>query len=285
MAKAKSNERGKDRSYPCNKCGNEHTSVTTYLGMIASRPLMSWMGKNGVAKLNVYDQAMEGQLLLEKSLPNDRVLPLIQNIRDSARKSWESFEDTQFWKSAKQIGQDAADIGTLAHGWIEAHINGKEVSMETLPAQAQSAVRGFLAWEAANRVKYLSTEQTFYHCAMDYAGTADCVAEVNGELTMIDWKTAKGIYANYVIQDWLYALADEHQHGDRLYRQVIIGRFGKDGSWEAPIFKRNEPVGMEMARRVIEGCRAIYQLNQEWDKAHPYIPKEKTNASTTTVAS
>ena len=265
MAKAKSNERGKDRSYPCNKCGEEHTSVTTYLGVIASRPLMSWMGKNGIAKLNVL--AEEVKLLLPSSYVT---------VFEAARAKWESVEDTQFWKSAKQIGQDAADIGTLAHGWIEAHINGKEVSMETLPPQAQAAVRGFLEWEASNKVRYLGTEQTFYHCAMDYAGTADCVAEVNGELSMIDWKTSRGVYANYVIQDWLYALADESEHGDRLYRQVIIGRFGKDGAWEAPVFKRNDPVGMELAREVIAGCRSIFKMNKEWDRLFPYVPKVKS---------
>jgi hypothetical protein len=241
--------------------------------VIASRPLMSWMSKNGVAKLNVMAEAVK------QAYPDH-----FSSVFENARVQWETQEDTQFWKSAKQIGQDAADIGTLAHGWIEAHINGKEITMETMPPQAQAAVKGFLEWEATNKVKYLATEQTFYHCQMDYAGTADCVAEVNGELSMIDWKTAKGVYANYVIQDWLYALADEST-GSNLYKQVIIGRFGKDGNWEAPIFKRNEPVGMEMARRVIEGCRAIYQLNLEWDKAHPYIPKEKTNAPTAPVAS
>ena len=269
MAKSKSNERGSSRSYPCNRCGNEHTSVTTYLGMIASRPLMSWMGKNGIAKLNVLADVVKG------AIPDGYNL-----LFEDARARWESENDTQFWKSAKQISQDAADIGTISHGWIEAHINGKEVSMETMPPQAQAAIRGFLEWEKANKIKYLSTEQTFYHCAMDYAGTADCIAEVNGELTMIDWKTAKGIYANYVIQDWLYALADEST-GSNLYKQVIIGRFGKDGTWEAPIFKRNEPVGMEMARRVIEGCRAIYDLNLQWDLAHPYIPKSKEKANAT----
>ena len=270
MAKAKSNERGKDRSYPCPRCGEDHTSVTTYLGVIASRPLMSWMGKNGIAKLNVLADTL-------KELHPDYYL----HVSQEATKRWEMENDTQFWKSAKQIGQDAADIGTLVHGWIEAHINGKEVTMETMPTQAQAAIHGFLQWENANKIKYLETEKTFYHCAMDYAGTADCIAEVNGELSMIDWKSAKGVYANYVIQDWLYALADESQHGDRLYKQVIIGRFGKDGTWEAPIFKRNDPVGMELAREVITGCRSIFKMNQAWDLAHPYIPKTKEKANAT----
>ena len=262
--KAESKERGKDRSYPCPLCRSDHTSVTTYLGMIASRPLMSWMGKNGTAKLNVFAdtvKAMNPELFKEAA--------------DAAREQWECTEDTQFWKSAKQIGQDAADIGTLTHGWIEAHINGKEVTMDTLPPQAQAAVRGFLEWEKAHHVEYVTTEQTFYNCALDYAGTADCVAKVDGELSMLDWKTAKGVYANYVVQDWLYALADESQHGDRLYRQVIIGRFGKDGTWEAPVFKRNGPVSLELSKEVLIGCRAIFRMNKAWDETHPYVPKPK----------
>lgn len=268
MAKAKSNERGKDRSYPCPRCGEDHFSVTTYLGVIASRPLMSWMASNGVAKLNVLADEVK------KAYPDT-----FQPVFEKARLQWEGEKDTQFWKSAKQIGQEAADIGTLFHGWAEAHVNGKEVSMDTFPPQAQSAIRGFLEWEKANKVKYLSTEQTFYNCQMDYAGTADCVAEVNGELSMIDYKTAKGIYANYIIQSWLYSLADESQHGDRLYKQVIIGRFGKDGTWEAPIFKRNDPVGIEMAREIIVGCRSILKLNQTWDKLFPWTPKKKEDKS------
>lgn len=272
--KSESKERGKDRSYPCPICRDDHTSVTTYLGVIASRALMNWMAKNGTAKLDTLVAAIKTRV------PQS----LLQGIFYDAEASWKKREDTEFWKSAKQSAQDAADIGTLTHAWIEAHINGKEVSLSSLPDAAQRAVNGFLAWEKANQVEYIKTEQTFFHCGLDYAGTADCVAKVNGELTMLDWKTAKGIYANYVIQDWLYALADESQHGDRLYRQVIIGRFGKDGTWEAPIFKRNDPIGIELAREVIIGCRSIFKLNQTWEKLFPYIPKpkqEKPNATTT----
>ena len=270
MAKAKSNERGKDRSYPCPRCGEEHFSVTTYLGVIASRPLMSWMASNGVAKLNVLADEVK------KAYPNT-----FQPVFEKARLQWEGEKDTQFWKSAKQIGQDAADIGTLVHSWIEAHINGKEISMESLPPQGQAAVRGFLEWENSNKVKYLETEKTLYHCAMDYAGTCDCIAEVNGQLTMIDWKSSKGLYPNYVIQNWLYCIASEATDGSRLFGQAIIGRFGKDGSWEAPIFKRNDPIGIELAREVITGCRSIFKLNQTWDKLFPYVPKQKEKANAT----
>lgn len=275
MTKAESKSKGRSRSYPCPICRSDHTSVTTYLDVIASRPLMSWMGKNGIAKLNVLADRVKA--LMPSTYPI---------LFEEARQAWESVEDTQFWKSAKQIGQDAADIGTLVHGWVEAHINGREVTIESLPPQAQAAVNAFLEWEKLNSVEYLKTEETFYHCALDYAGTADCVARVNGELSMIDWKTAKGVYANYVIQDWLYALADESQHGDRLYRQVIIGRFGKDGNWEAPIFKRNDPIGMELAREVIIGCRSIFKMNTTWDKLFPYQQKpkkENANASPQTA--
>jgi hypothetical protein len=268
MAKAESKEKGKERSYPCPICRSDHTSVTTYLGMISSRALMSWMGKNGIAKLNVLaDQ-------IKRLEPES-----YQASFDAARVAWESVEDTQFWKSAKQIGQDAADIGTMAHGWIEAHLNGKEITMDTFPLPAQNCINGYLAWEKDHKVKVIKTEQTFYHCVLDYAGTADAILEIDGELTMVDWKTSNAVYSNYVIQDWLYALADESQHGDRLYKQVAIGRFGKTGDWEMSIHKRNDFPSIELARRVIEGCKSIYELQTKWDALHPYVRKEKQNAT------
>jgi hypothetical protein len=266
MPKDKSTQKGYDRWYPCHRCEKgSHPSVTTLLDVIASRPLMGWLAKNGVAKLNVLKEIVETDA---PDIFKTKWAPL-------AEERWHLTEETAFWKSGKEVGKEAADIGTLTHAWIEAHIHGKEVTLESLPEPAQAAVNGFLAWEKQNRVEYLQTEQTFYHCALDYAGTADCVAKVNGELSMLDWKTARGIYANYVIQDWLYALADESQHGDRLYGQVIVGRFGKDGTWEAPIFKRHDPIGMELAREVVIGCRSIFKMNQIWDRLFLYTPKPK----------
>lgn len=263
--KAESVQRNRNRWYPHDKCGESHPSITTLLGVISSRALMSWMAKNGTAKLDVYHQSAAEHL-------DDLTIKAIDKV---AEERWKMDNQTAFWKSGKIQGEEAADIGTLAHAWIEAHLHQREIDLEALPKPAQVSVNAFLAWEKAHHLQVIKTEQTFYNCCLHYAGTADCVAEIDGELTLLDWKTSSGIWMEYPIQVWGYALADESEHGDRLYRQVAIGRFGKDGASEVKIFKRNEFPGIEIARNVLTACGHIFGAIQEWEKQHPYRPKPK----------
>lgn len=252
-------KRGGHRYYPCPICNTDHPSVTTLLDVIQSPALMGWMAKNGTAKLN--------HLLKSVEIDSGKL--------KSAEEAWIKAEGTQFLKSGKELGAEAADYGTQAHAFLDAHLSGKTPTLEALPEPSRKAVEGFLEWEKQNSLEVLKTEQTFYHCDMNYSGTADCVAKVNGELTLLDWKTSSGIYPNYTIQVWSYALADEFQNGDRLYRQIGIGRFGKDGDWEVKLFKRSEFPSIDTARAVMTGCGEIFKFLRMWDVQFPYRKEKK----------
>lgn len=269
MAIAEHKMKGNKRFYPCPKCGDQHPSISTILGVMGSQALMGWMGKNGVTKLKV----LAG--IVEADAPDSfktRWAPM-------AEAQWKLTEDTAFWKSGKESGQDAADIGTLCHAWVEAHLQGKQIDLESLPEKGQNAVKAYLEWHKEHKIETIKTEQTFYNCKLNYAGTADWIGKLDGELAVGDWKTSSGIFFNYVIQGWAYALADEMQNSERLYRQIFIGRFGKDGVSEAPIYKRNEVPSIETARDVIIACGHIFKAQAEWDAKFPYIKKSKETSN------
>jgi hypothetical protein len=265
--KAESVELGKKRFYPCPKCHDQHPSMTTLLGVINSPALSGWLARQGVAKLKVFAEVAKEELSE----------PIFKAIAGNAEERWKLTDQTSFWKSGRETGQDAADFGQLAHSWIEAHLNGKEVTLDSLPTPSRNAVEAMLRWEKEHKVEMLKTEETFYSCRLNMAGTADCVAMVDGELTLIDWKTSISIYSSHPIQLWGYCICDEEQHGDRLYRQIAVGRFGKDGSSEVRLYKRNEFPGIDMARDVLIACNHIFGFLQEWDERHPYVKKEKQN--------
>lgn len=264
--KAQSFQDKNKRFYPCPKCGDQHPSITTILGVIASPALMGWMAKNGTAKLKVlndiYTEHFEGDEIVEK-------------LGSMAEARWKLTEDTAFWKSGRETGKEAADIGTMVHAWVESHLKGVEIDLGALPPLAQNAVNAYLAWEKEHHLETIKTEQTFYNCKLNYAGTADWLGNLDGELSLGDWKTSTGIFFNYVIQGWGYALADETENASRLYRQIFIGRFGKDGTPEVRIFKRNESPSIETAREVVIACGHIFAANQEWDRLNPYQKKDK----------
>ena len=226
---------------------------------------MGWMSKNGTAKLDIYHAAAQEQL-------SDEAIKAIDTV---AEQRWLLANQTAFWKSGKQIGAEAADYGTMAHGWIEAHLHGREVTLETLPGPARASVEEMLKWEKEHHLETIATEQTFYNCKLNYAGTCDWIGKLDGELSLGDWKTSSGIFFNYLVQGWGYCLADETQNADRLYRQIFIGRFGKDASSEVRISRRRDFPSIETARDVLIACGHIFQALQEWEKKFPYQRKQK----------
>lgn len=273
--KAETKQTGRTRWYPCPKCKNDHPSVTSLLDVIASPALMGWMAKNGTAKLNILNQVMEEHLKFD-------VKPeLLQSVRSSAELRWHITENTAFWKSGKETGAEAADYGTMAHAWLEAHLKGVSVDLGALPEPARNAVNAYLKWQGEHKLETIKTEETFYNCKLNYAGTADWLGKLDGELSLGDWKTSTGVFFNYVIQGWGYALADETQHADRLYRQIFIGRFGKDGQSEVKIFKRNEFPSIEDARLILTACGHIFAGLQQWDRDFPYTKKTKPQTKET----
>lgn len=265
MAIAEHRMNKNQRFYPCPKCHLEHPSISTLLGVIGSGALMGWMAKNGTAKLNVFAD------VVKENVGNDSFALLAKG----AEGRWKLTEDTAFWKSGKETGSDAADIGTVCHAWIEAHLQGRWIELAALPEKGRNAVDEYLKWEKEHQLETVKTEQTFYNCKLNYAGTADWVGKLDGELSVGDWKTSTGIFFNYVVQGWGYALADETQNADRLYRQIFIGRFGKDGSSDVKIFKRNEFPSIETARDVLIACGHIFAAQNQWEETFPFVKKEK----------
>jgi len=144
-----------------------------------------------------------------------------------------------------------------------------------LAEPARNAVNAYLKWQEDHKLETIKTEETFYNCKLNYAGTADWLGHLDGELSLGDWKTSAGIFFNYAIQGWGYALADETQNASRLYRQMFIGRFGKDGSHEVRIFKRNEFPSIDDARLILTACGHIFAGLQQWETEFPYVRKTK----------
>ncbi|WP_460909890.1 PD-(D/E)XK nuclease family protein, partial [Staphylococcus aureus] len=69
----------------------------------------------------------------------------------------------------------------------------------------RKAVNSFLKWWAMQDIKVIKAEQKLCSPKMKLAGTADLVCELNGKLTILDWKTGSGIYPEAVLQMGAYA--------------------------------------------------------------------------------
>lgn len=136
--------------------------------------------------------------------------------------------------AADRVSKEAADVGSMAHAWIEGHIKlklgqGEAIDLPDDP-RAVNAINAFLAWESANSVKYLGSEMRLYSFKRRVAGTLDVLAEVNGKVAVIDNKTANGIYSEHFIQTTGYAdiLEEMWEPKDFKVEEAHVIRLGKE---------------------------------------------------------
>lgn len=266
MPKGESREVNEKRWYPCPKCGADHPSSTTLLGVMGSKALMGWMAKNGTAKLNV----LASTLRLSPHIMTHQT----EEVFAAAEMAWQVKETTAFWKSGKQSGSEAADEGIMADAWLEAHFNGVDIDIAGLSPKAQEMVQNALRWEKEHDVKTLFTQRTFYNCKLNYAGTCDWAGTVDGELCILDWKRSGKFYFNHVMQGWSYALADESEGSGRHYPKIGIGSLGKAID-PITFFKRDDVPSAATARDVIIACGHLFEAQQQWDIVFPYKRKPK----------
>lgn len=226
--------------------------------------LENWKTKNGTAKLLVLDQAVK------ETVPDE----WYGDIRRIAEARWKLKETTAFWKSGKEIGAEAADEGILADSWLEAHFNGVSVTVESLGPKSRELVTNGLNWAKEHSVKTLFTQKTFFNCKLNYAGTADWGGHIDDALAIMDWKRADKVYMNHIIQAWSYALADESEHGDRLYGKIGIGSLGNKDN-PIKFFKRNDFPSIEDARDILIACGHLFKAFETWNVKFPYQRKTK----------
>jgi len=129
--------------------------------------------------------------------------------------------------------EEAADIGTEIHSWVENYIRYKlkqkgfseMPEMPTKP-EAITGVNSFLDWEKAHKVKFFSTENPVYSLEDDFVGIEDATFEADGIFCDGDWKSSNGLYNSVRMQTAAYGKARMEDGGRKTQGRWAI-RFAK----------------------------------------------------------
>jgi len=140
-------------------------------------------------------------------------------------------------KAYRQKSAGAIDLGRRVHEWCEQAILWKlgKAEVPSMPEEepAVNAINAFRDWVKSNEVEWLAAEQRVYSRKHNYAGTVDAVAHVNGEFSVIDFKTSTRIYEEYYLQVAAYSKCVEDIYGDPVDKAYIL-RFDKEsGKFDA----------------------------------------------------
>ena len=169
-------------------------------------------------------------------------------------------------KWRKSVGEDAAKWemnraarrGSATHTLVEQYLKGETPSIrDVLPLGMFRLLKPYL--DQVDNIHCLET--IMYSNKLTVAGQVDCIAEYNGKLSVIDFKTANkervdSWNENYYIQCTAYAIMYEELFGTPI-EQIVILQAGEDGSCKA--FVKNKADYEEKLGDAIKGFYKYYE--------------------------
>ena len=153
----------------------------------------------------------------------------------------------------------AANIGTMAHQWIEDHLAGKKPPMPKNPLLL-STVTSWLEWVEDHPLTSYETEFKVYSRENGYAGTCDYDGIVGIERCIVDWKTGKAVYPEHALQTAAYQLAREEEL-DVTYDARWVVVLPKEGG--KVVAKRFGPEKYEQHCKGFLGALDLYRAIKE----------------------
>lgn len=161
----------------------------------------------------------------------------------------------------RRVRDDAASAGTMAHEAVEAWVKGDPIgfSSDEIGIRAERAFGAFLEWADQTQLKIVQAEVPLLSHRHRFGGTLDAML-VRGRLSLGDWKTSNGVYAEYLLQIAAYGILWEENYPD----QPIEGgyhllRFDKNFG----DFSHRWWAELETAKRAFIHMRALYDDMQE----------------------
>jgi len=189
--------------------------TTTVINTRAKDFLMFWTIKEGIKYLDVHWDINRKYTKLEK-----------ENLLLLAKKAWTVKKDK------------ALDAGKITHDLIQNSIvKGKRYKIKKLvfdrseiQEEIRNAYQAFLDWEKSKKkIEYYAGELIVGSKIHYVGGTIDAIAEVDGWLELLDWKTSNFLSEDVFLQTGAYKMQLLEGGVDlNISRRVV--QFKKDGS-------------------------------------------------------
>jgi CRISPR/Cas system-associated exonuclease Cas4 (RecB family) len=196
--------------------------------------------------------------------PEGTAYPSITTVLGSLSKDGiEAWKKRVGEEEANRIGHHACTRGTAMHEAIERYLNNEEhwfVENEMPNVKSLfNALRPILDKRVDN---ILLQEGALYSDHLKLAGRVDCIAEFDGKLSIIDFKTAtrpknKEYITSYFMKASAYAIMFEERTGIPITQTVIL--MAVDNSPTPIIFKETRD---NYTKQLIETIQNYYETNK-----------------------
>ena len=178
-------------------------------------------------------------------------------------------KELQKWRDS--IGNDvanwemgrAARRGKATHTLVEQYLKGETPSERSvLPLGLFRLLKPYV--DQINNIHALET--IMYSKKLTVAGQVDCIAEYNGKLSVIDFKTAnkerqESWIENYFLQTCAYSIMYEELYGTKI-EQLVILIAGEDGTM-VPFIKERKPYEEKLGKAIQDFYKYYEEINKD----------------------
>ncbi len=156
---------------------------------------------------------------------------------------------------------EMADIGTLAHQMIVDYFNEVETDTSEYSQKqielAGNSLLSFHNWGKGHKINVLMAERQLISTEYGFGGTIDCFCELDGQRTLLDFKTGKAIYP-----EMFYQLAAYEKLLAEAREQFDVSRILRIGRDEGEGFEERLVGNLDKHFELFKHCLRIYQLQR-----------------------
>ena len=172
----------------------------------------------------IQDNSGPGRVYLSR----DGTFPSITNLLFEmvSKKGIQAWEDNIGKDDAQKIKTKTSRRGTRIHGYLEKYMAGDENYLENAPPDHMELVNLAIPQINEKIDNIRGIELGMWSDGLKIAGTSDLIADYEGELAVIDWKTATYIKKeeyifSYILQGTAYCRMLYEMYG-LLPKKVVI---------------------------------------------------------------
>lgn len=164
----------------------------------------------------------------------------------ASKKSLHEWRQRVGEETANKISRKASMLGTSVHQMIEDYILGVEREGDVMPINHAMFLRLKEVTDTRiGKIKLVEGQMLSHH--LKVAGTVDMIAEFDGKMSVIDWKTAarekpRSYVKNYFLQESAYAVMFEENTGIPV-SQIVTIISNKEGTYQIFVEKRDTWIG------------------------------------------
>jgi hypothetical protein len=154
--------------------------------------------------------------------------------------------------------------GSLCHAFAEADIkHTPRPDVSQLPAEivekAEASFVGYLKWRESTRLELVVSEVPLVSERLRFGGRLDAVAVMDGEAGVVDFKSAKALYPDTVVQVAAYRWLWNETHPDAPVKRGHVLRWNPDGGFTHHALSDD---ALAAGWESFQHCLALYDLKK-----------------------